>query len=501
MSVVISGALIDGAGIPMSGCHIILKSRVNTSEVVMRTVADVVTGNCGEYCFKAQTGKYCVYLKQDWRDEYCVGDIAVYDDSRPGTLNDFLTALDEGDLKPDVVKRFEELMAQARQSAEAAAESERQAGQHVADAQQIKSDCETLADNVQQNAEAVAEDKKHVEQIVSSVSLDADRAEQAAKNAELHESGALTALEEAKEIAKTPGPTGPQGEQGPQGEPGPKGDTGPQGEQGPRGEQGPKGDTGPQGEQGPQGEPGPKGDTGPQGEQGPQGEPGPKGDTGPQGEQGPQGEPGPKGDTGPQGEQGPQGEPGPKGDTGPQGEQGPQGEPGPKGDRGEAGPQGKQGPQGLPGKDADLSGVKSTAPMGADFNDVGMGKYAFPLLGQENSNAAAVSNHPIPGSTGNTAWGIVWAAPRSIYPAHIFMNYEGQMLSRIKANYGWSAWWQFAGKPLSEYPGTYLFSVTTAAVRYLQEVSGSTLTPQRAGTWVALGETTANGTTLFQRIR
>lgn len=180
------------------------------------------------------------------------------------------------------------------------------------------------------------------------------------------------------------------------------------------------------------------------------------------------------------------------------GPQGPQGEPGPKGD---TGPQGEQGPRGLPGKDADLTGVKSTAPMGADFNDVGMGTYAYPLLGQENSNAAAVSNHPIPGSTGNTAWGIVWAAPRSIYPAQVFMNYQGQMLSRIKANYGWSAWWQFAGKTLSEYPGTYLFTVTTAAVRYLQEVSGSTLTPQRAGTWVALGETTANGTTLFQRIR
>ncbi|HHD8975643.1 TPA: prophage tail fiber N-terminal domain-containing protein [Escherichia coli] len=184
MSVVISGVLIDGAGIPMSGCHIILKSRVNTSEVVMRTVADVVTGNCGEYCFKAQTGKYCVYLKQDWRDEYCVGDISVYDDSRPGTLNDFLTALDEGDLKPDVVKRFEELVAQAQQSAEAAAESERQAGQHVADAQQIKSDCETLADNVQQNAEAVAEDKNQVALLASSATQDAARAEQAVKDAD-----------------------------------------------------------------------------------------------------------------------------------------------------------------------------------------------------------------------------------------------------------------------------------------------------------------------------
>ncbi|EMX5631802.1 tail fiber protein, partial [Escherichia coli] len=99
-------------------------------------------------------------------------------------LNDFLTALDEGDLKPDVVKRFEEMVAQAQQSAEAAAESERQAGQHVADAQQIKSDCETLADNVQQNAEAVAEDKNQVAQLASSATQDAARAEQAVKDAD-----------------------------------------------------------------------------------------------------------------------------------------------------------------------------------------------------------------------------------------------------------------------------------------------------------------------------
>ncbi|HBA7806871.1 TPA: phage tail protein, partial [Escherichia coli] len=110
--------------------------------------------------------------------------IAVYDDSKPGTLNDFLTALDEGDLKPDVVKRFEELVAQAQQSADAAAESERQAGQHVADAQKIKGDCQTLADNVQQNAESVAEDKKQVAQLASSATQDAARAEQAVKDAD-----------------------------------------------------------------------------------------------------------------------------------------------------------------------------------------------------------------------------------------------------------------------------------------------------------------------------
>uniref|UniRef100_UPI001C8D27D2 prophage tail fiber N-terminal domain-containing protein n=1 Tax=Yersinia enterocolitica TaxID=630 RepID=UPI001C8D27D2 len=110
MSVKISGALIDGAGIPMSGCQIILKARVNTSEVVMRTIATITTGRNGEYSFEAQVGRYCVYLRHGWSNEYCVGDITVYDDSKPGTLNDFLIALDEGDLKPDVVKRFEELV-------------------------------------------------------------------------------------------------------------------------------------------------------------------------------------------------------------------------------------------------------------------------------------------------------------------------------------------------------------------------------------------------------
>lgn len=184
MSVLISGVLTDGAGLPMSGYHIILKARQNTSAVVMRTVATVVTGPAGEYAFEAQTGRYDVYLRSCIEREYCVGDISVYDDSKPGTLNDFLTALDEGDLKPDVVKRFEEMVAQAQQSAEAAAESERQAGQHVADAQQIKSDCETLADNVQQNAEAVAEDKKQVAQLASSATQDAARAEQAVKDAD-----------------------------------------------------------------------------------------------------------------------------------------------------------------------------------------------------------------------------------------------------------------------------------------------------------------------------
>ncbi|HFO8945071.1 TPA: prophage tail fiber N-terminal domain-containing protein [Escherichia coli] len=201
MSVLISGVLTDGAGLPMSGHHIILKARQNTSAVVMRTVATVVTGPAGEYAFEAQTGRYDVYLRSCIEREYCVGDISVYNDSKPGTLNDFLTTLDEGDLKPDVVKRFEELVAQAQQSAEAAAESEQQAGQHAEAASLIKEQVEALADNVQQNAEAVAASKQQVEQLASQVEdaaeevrQDTEAAKQAASDAEQARADIDTAL-------------------------------------------------------------------------------------------------------------------------------------------------------------------------------------------------------------------------------------------------------------------------------------------------------------------
>ncbi|MGS5324921.1 prophage tail fiber N-terminal domain-containing protein [Escherichia coli] len=197
MSVLISGALINGAGVPMAECKIYLDALVNTSEVVTESFAVIETDAAGQYAFDAQKGKYTVHIKQKNGPKCCVGDISVYDDSKPGTLNDFLTALDEGDLKPDVVKRFEEMVAQAQQSAEAAAESEQQAGQHVADAQKIKEDCQTLADNVQQNAEDVAEDKKQVALLASSATQNAARAEQAVKDTDLIVQKAVDKLGEA----------------------------------------------------------------------------------------------------------------------------------------------------------------------------------------------------------------------------------------------------------------------------------------------------------------
>lgn len=86
----------------------------------MSVVAHIVTGQNGEYAFEARTGKYSVYLKTDWRNEFQVGVISVYEDSQPGTLNDFLIAVSDADLKPDVLRRFDELARRVHEDANSA---------------------------------------------------------------------------------------------------------------------------------------------------------------------------------------------------------------------------------------------------------------------------------------------------------------------------------------------------------------------------------------------
>ncbi|MGT3300390.1 prophage tail fiber N-terminal domain-containing protein, partial [Yersinia enterocolitica] len=69
-----------------SGYQIILKARVNTAELVMRTIATITMEGNGEYSFDAQVGRYCVYLRHGWSNEYCVGDITVLNSNKDNLL-------------------------------------------------------------------------------------------------------------------------------------------------------------------------------------------------------------------------------------------------------------------------------------------------------------------------------------------------------------------------------------------------------------------------------
>ncbi|HAK8511672.1 TPA: prophage tail fiber N-terminal domain-containing protein [Salmonella enterica subsp. enterica serovar Potsdam] len=120
MSVNISGVLKDGAGIPIQNCTIELRSVRTSKTVIVQTVASVRTDEAGAYHINAEPGRYAVVLNVEGYPVACAGEISVYEDSDPGSLNDFLLHLTEDDLKPDVIRRFEAMCEQVARQAEEA---------------------------------------------------------------------------------------------------------------------------------------------------------------------------------------------------------------------------------------------------------------------------------------------------------------------------------------------------------------------------------------------
>lgn len=116
---IISGVLKDGAGQPIAGCTIQLKAVNTTSAVIMTTTARVGV-TAGAYRIEALPARYEVTLAVEDFPPQKVGIIDVYADSPDGSLNDFMMAVKGDYLVPDVIRQFQLMVQQARESAESA---------------------------------------------------------------------------------------------------------------------------------------------------------------------------------------------------------------------------------------------------------------------------------------------------------------------------------------------------------------------------------------------
>ncbi|EAU4898604.1 prophage tail fiber N-terminal domain-containing protein [Salmonella enterica] len=120
MPVLISGVLKDGAGTPVQNCTIQLKASRTSTTVVVNTVASENPDDVGRYSMDVEQGQYAVTLLVEGYPPSHAGVITVYDDSKPGTLNDFLGAMTEDDVRPEALRRFEAMVEEvARQASEA----------------------------------------------------------------------------------------------------------------------------------------------------------------------------------------------------------------------------------------------------------------------------------------------------------------------------------------------------------------------------------------------
>ncbi|WP_105491538.1 prophage tail fiber N-terminal domain-containing protein [Escherichia coli] len=184
----LKGVIKTPTGEPLGGATITLTSLHNRAGILKSVFSHVTTQN-GEYDFPVLPGVYSVRLTQSTQRLSEIGVIRVYEDSTDGSLNDFLGATDI-DLRPEALKKFEELAQQAQQSAE-------KAGEHATAAEQARQDTENLAGEIRQDAEEIAGNVQKAEELASETNQNAARAEQAVKDADLIVQKAVDKLGEA----------------------------------------------------------------------------------------------------------------------------------------------------------------------------------------------------------------------------------------------------------------------------------------------------------------
>ncbi len=186
MAVKISGVLKDGAGKPVQNCTIQLKAKRNSTTVVVNTLASENPDEAGRYSMDVEYGQYSVILLVEGFPPSHAGTITVYEDSRPGTLNDFLGAMTEDDARPEALRRFELMVEEVARNASAVA-------QNTAAAKKSASDAGTSA----------REAATHATDAAGSARAASTSAGQAASSAQSASSSAGTASTKASEASKS----------------------------------------------------------------------------------------------------------------------------------------------------------------------------------------------------------------------------------------------------------------------------------------------------------
>ncbi|ENC0565637.1 prophage tail fiber N-terminal domain-containing protein, partial [Escherichia coli] len=154
--------------------------------VVVNTLASENPDEAGRYSMDVEYGQYSVILLVEGFPPSHAGTITVYEDSRPGTLNDFLGAMTEDDARPEALRRFELMVEEVARNASAVA-------QNTAAAKKSASDASTSA----------REAATHATDAAGSARAASTSAGQAASSAQSASSSAGTASAKATEASKS----------------------------------------------------------------------------------------------------------------------------------------------------------------------------------------------------------------------------------------------------------------------------------------------------------
>ncbi|EMD5156478.1 prophage tail fiber N-terminal domain-containing protein [Escherichia coli] len=206
MTVKISGVLKDGTGKPVQNCTIVLKARRTSSTVVVNTVASENPDEAGRYSMDVEHGQYSVTLLVEGFPPSHAGTITVYEGSRPGTLNDFLGAMTEDDVRPEALRRFEQMVEEVARNASAVAQNTAAAKKSAGDASTSAREAATHATDAAGSARAAStsagQAATSAQEAFSSAGTASAKASEASKSAAAAESSKSAAATSAS-AAKT----------------------------------------------------------------------------------------------------------------------------------------------------------------------------------------------------------------------------------------------------------------------------------------------------------
>ncbi|WP_247154858.1 prophage tail fiber N-terminal domain-containing protein, partial [Escherichia coli] len=101
-------------------------------------------------------GQYSVILLVEGFPPSHAGTITVYEDSQPGTLNDFLGAMTEDDARPEALRRFELMVEEVARNASVVAQNTAAAKKSASDASTSASEAATRATDAAGSARAAS---------------------------------------------------------------------------------------------------------------------------------------------------------------------------------------------------------------------------------------------------------------------------------------------------------------------------------------------------------
>ncbi|WP_438403399.1 prophage tail fiber N-terminal domain-containing protein [Escherichia coli] len=205
MAVKISGVLKDGTGKPVQNCTIQLKAKRNSNTVVVNTLASENPDEAGRYSMDVEYGQYSVILLVEGFPPSHAGTITVYEDSQPGTLNDFLGAMTEDDVRPEALRRFELMVEEVARNASAVAQNTAAAKKSASDASTSAREAATHATDAADSARAAstsagqaASSAQSASSSAGTASTNATEASKSAAAAESSKSAAATSAGAAK---------------------------------------------------------------------------------------------------------------------------------------------------------------------------------------------------------------------------------------------------------------------------------------------------------------